>query len=489
MKFALLRVWIVVLLLLSLSVAAGPPLATAAPATTDTLDQLVGSWAVEVTVVQQDAVFPSLMTFTSDGIVLADEPPMPFETTGHGAWVATSADSADYTFVALIGSESGALSAQITVTGSLQLDAAADTWAGPFNIQVVDADGAEILADTGTFAGTRIAVETAAPAALVPGDKIGAMTVTQGPDPFDLNVPPIAAFCNTNPFFEPGAAVATPGEYTVECAMPPLPQLLIGYGWVSINPERRDLEWAAMSSELYVNDQLVDQSAFGSSDADVPVTGVPGLDANEVVTQELRIWNVVLENLQPGPLMLRWVFHVNEELSDGLTTTPAGTYDVTFKIAVDESLAVEQGAAEPVVLLQPTAEVFDAFNAAMNAHDVDAALALFAEDAVTEFPNQPPPNLYTGTDELRTWLESDIANNIQVEVSDVKTAGDTVTAIAKVKVDGLPPDVVLQGAVEVTVKDGKITSFTFTLDDETLEKLGGTPLPAETVGSPAASTT
>ena len=244
-----------------------------------------------------------------------------------------------------------------------------------------------------------------------------------------------------------------------------------------------------MSSELYVNDQPVDQAAFGSLDADVPVTGVPGLDANEVVTQELRIWNVVLENLQPGPLTLRWVFHVNEELADGLTTTPAGTYDVTFKITVDESLAAEQGAPEPVVLLQQTAEVFDAFNAAVNAHDVDAALALFADDAVAEFPNQPPPNLHTGTDEIRTWLESDIANNIQVEVSDVKTAGDTVTAIGKVTVDGLPPDVVLQGTVEVTVKDGKITSFTFTLDDETLEKLGGTPLPAETVGSPAASAT
>ena len=72
---------------------------------------------------------------------------------------------------------------------------------------------------------------------------------------------------------------------------------------------------------------------------------------------------------------------------------------------------------------------------------------------------------------IRTWLESDIANNIQVEVTDVKTAGDTVTAIGKVTVDGLPPDLVLQGRVEVTVKDGKVTSFSFTLDDETLAKL------------------
>ena len=90
---------------------------------------------MDVTVVKQDAQFPSLMTFTSDGFVLADEPPMPFETTGHGAWVATGPDSADFTFVALIGSESGALSATLKVTGSLKMDAAADTWEGPFKIQ------------------------------------------------------------------------------------------------------------------------------------------------------------------------------------------------------------------------------------------------------------------------------------------------------------------------------------------------------------------
>ena len=115
--------------------------------------------------------------------------------------------------------------------------------------------------------------------------------------------------------------------------------------------------------------------------------------------------------------------------------------------------------------------VFDAFNAAVNAHDVDAALALFAEDAVAEFPNQPPPNVYTGTDEIRAWLENDVKDNIQVEIEDAKTSGDTVSATGKVHVDSLPPDLTLVGAVEVIGKDGKITSFSYTLDDETLAKL------------------
>lgn len=288
-RSSIIIVW---MMLLTLSVAACQPLVITTPITTGampsspagTLEQLVGSWAVEVTVVKQNAMFPSLVTFTGDGLVLADEPPSPFETTGHGAWVGTGPDSADYTFVALIGSETGALSATLKVAGSLRFDAAADTWQGPFQIQVVDASGAEILADDGIFAGVRITVESA----------------------------------------EPGSQ---------------------------------------------------------------------------------------------------------------------------------------------------TLKVFDAFNAAVNAHDVDAALALFADDAVAQFPNQPPPNVHTGTDEIRTWLEGDIANNIHVEVADDKTAGDTVTAIGMVQVDGLPPDLVLQGIVEVIVKDGKITSFTYTLDEETLAKL------------------
>jgi hypothetical protein len=327
--------------------------------------------------------------------------------------------------------------------------------------------------------------------ALKPDDKIGAMVVTKGPIPFDLKIPPIAAFCNTNPFIEAGATVATPGEYTVECAMPPLPQLAVGFGWVAINAERRDIEWAAVTSELYINDQPVDQSAFGSLDADVPVTGAPGLEANKVVTQSLRFMNVILANLQPGPMVLRWIFHVNEKLYDGLVTVPAGTYDTTFKIIVDKALAGKQGTPEPVVLIQQTAEIFDAFNTAVNAHDVDKALSFFADDATVQFPNQPPPNVFKGATEIRNWLENDAKDNIHVEIENTKTSGDTVSATAKVDVDSLPPDLILVGTVEATVKNGKITAFSYTLNDETLAKLQASAPPRleELIGSWHAETT
>lgn len=276
---------IALLLCLTLSVVACvQPLAIASPSlqANQRLAKLVGSWQVETTVVQQAVTFPALLTFTSDGIVIADEPPSPFETSGHGNWIATGPDTANFTFLALIGSADGPLSATIKVVGSLHYKASTDTWAGPFMIQVVDAKGDEILADRGTFNATRIAVE---------------------------------------------------------------------------------------------------------------------------------------------PLS-------------------------------DESTAV-----------------FDAFNAAVNAHDVDKALSFFADDATAQFPNQPQPNQFTGSAEIRIWLENDAQDNIHVEIEDVQTSGDRVSATAKVDVDSLPPDLILVGTVEVMVKGGKIMSFAYTFNEDTLAKL------------------
>ena len=99
------------------------------------------------------------MTFTEDGNVIADEPPSPFETSGHGNWISTGHNEAAYTFVSLIGSAAGPLSAKLKVVGALQLDADKGTWNGPFKIDVSDPSGQIIFSDRGTFSLTRIAVE------------------------------------------------------------------------------------------------------------------------------------------------------------------------------------------------------------------------------------------------------------------------------------------------------------------------------------------
>ena len=113
-----------------------------------------------------------------------------------------------------------------------------------------------------------------------------------------------------------------------------------------------------------------------------------------------------------------------------------------------------------------------AFNAAVNAHHVDAALAFFADDALVQFPNQPPPNSHRGTSEIRAWLQADAAQHIRLQTDNLQMAGDRVTGIGRVEVDTLRPvGITLEGPVETVVQGGKITSFTFTLSQDTLAKL------------------
>jgi LPXTG-motif cell wall-anchored protein len=116
--------------------------------------------------------------------------------------------------------------------------------------------------------------------------------------------------------------------------------------------------------------------------------------------------------------------------------------------------------------------VFNQFHAAVNAHDVDAALAFFADDAVVQFPNQPPPNVFRGTAEIRTWLQGDADQHIQVATEQLKVEGDKLTWIAKVDVDDVRAlGITIEGPVEAVVQNGKIKSFAFTLSDATLAKL------------------
>jgi len=123
-------------------------------------EKLLGSWNVVVTTEVQGTTFPSLLTFSDDGGMIADEPPSPFETSGHGNWVSAGRREVAYTFVSLIGSPEGPLSSKLKVVGTLQHDAGNDSWSGPFKIDVFDASGQVIFTDQGTFTLTRIAVES-----------------------------------------------------------------------------------------------------------------------------------------------------------------------------------------------------------------------------------------------------------------------------------------------------------------------------------------
>jgi predicted ester cyclase len=185
--------------------------------------------------------------------------------------------------------------------------------------------------------------------ALEPGDKVGEMVVSQGPATFDMSqIPPYPIFCNALPALTPGDSAARPGKYFVNCTVPPLAKLHIGGGWAANNEDLRDEEWSAIHKELFINGQPVDQAAFGSIDVDVPMAGMPGQDASQVTTAKLRVWNVVLENLQPGVLTLRMTQTNDKDLLQGTATMPAGSYDYVYTITVDPNAVVPAGASDPV---------------------------------------------------------------------------------------------------------------------------------------------
>ncbi|MCK6576737.1 MAG: hypothetical protein L6Q98_01390 [Anaerolineae bacterium] len=129
------------------------------------VETLYGSWYAEIMTVNQvqadgGHTFPALLTFGAEGTLVVDEPPLLGETSGHGNWISNDDGTIVYTFVALYSDGAGAYTGKLKVVGTLQYDSAADTWQGPFKIDIFDADDNVIAADTGTVDTVRIAVES-----------------------------------------------------------------------------------------------------------------------------------------------------------------------------------------------------------------------------------------------------------------------------------------------------------------------------------------
>jgi hypothetical protein len=121
------------------------------------------------------------------------------------------------------------------------------------------------------------------------------------------------------------------------------------------------------------------------------------------------------------------------------------------------------------------ASVIEGLYAAMNAHNVDAALGFFAGDAVrTELP--PPPGStgrFTGLEENRGQLNRSMAANIHGELSNLLVDGDNVAWTAKVSVDRWRQ--LNLGALDfdgaAVVQGGKIKSWTNTMSAESQARL------------------
>lgn len=113
---------------------------------------------------------------------------------------------------------------------------------------------------------------------------------------------------------------------------------------------------------------------------------------------------------------------------------------------------------------------------ALNAKNIDAALALVADDAVITLIPPPPgtTGVFTGKEEIRGWWEQYVADNSVTELSDFQVDGDNATWSAEIWADefralGVAP---LDYRGEGIVQGGLLKSYTWKMTDQSLEKLG-----------------
>lgn len=114
---------------------------------------------------------------------------------------------------------------------------------------------------------------------------------------------------------------------------------------------------------------------------------------------------------------------------------------------------------------------------AVNAQDLDGALALFTDDAVVTSVSPEP---FNGKIEIQGWLEGMFADNFNLEAEimevndNVVIEHDTMT-MDSMKFFGIET---LTGTSEITMEDGKIKAFKFSFSDETLANLQAAPFVA-----------
>jgi ketosteroid isomerase-like protein len=112
------------------------------------------------------------------------------------------------------------------------------------------------------------------------------------------------------------------------------------------------------------------------------------------------------------------------------------------------------------------ASIVWAYVEALNAHDLEAALALFADDA--EVRVVPPPRgtngAFRGKDEINVYLHRNVFRDVRVEVRDLRATGDRVSYTALVSNRSLEARRLrpVERKIEVVVRGGRISSYAAT---------------------------
>jgi limonene-1,2-epoxide hydrolase len=116
----------------------------------------------------------------------------------------------------------------------------------------------------------------------------------------------------------------------------------------------------------------------------------------------------------------------------------------------------------------PAAVVAAYYEAAL-ANDIDATLALMADDAVVDMPGF---GTYTGLEEIRAWMEGLIALNFEMRFEILQVERDTVTLKSWYNDDDFRTlGVVLAAEEQIVVQEGKIVSDTWIVTEESMAEL------------------
>jgi ketosteroid isomerase-like protein len=121
-------------------------------------------------------------------------------------------------------------------------------------------------------------------------------------------------------------------------------------------------------------------------------------------------------------------------------------------------------------------KVLNALADALNAGDVDAALTLYAPDAVLNIVPPLPglPGTFTGSKEIRSWLEILVGMNLKIEGMEIlQVEGDKLKIKLKTSSDfarGFNM-AFMELIEEYTIQDGKIKGCTISITEESAEKL------------------
>lgn len=127
--------------------------------------------------------------------------------------------------------------------------------------------------------------------------------------------------------------------------------------------------------------------------------------------------------------------------------------------------------------------ILQTYDFALNGHDVEATLLLFADDAVVDIQTKK----FEGKDQIRGWLAQIIQQNIHTEVKGSRSAqGDTVTWTETITRDdykklGVDPAV---ADVQAVVRNSKIESFNVKLTPDTQAKLDAAQQAAQPTTGP-----